>query len=472
MAQDSDTATEETGATAPEREDATRKRGVRKAPSTNVAKRLKTRNGRYFLDLRDLGKGREALIPEGQTYATKDELVAIALAGKRLEHLLQPERERYFRRNDLKRTATVGEFAREWLEQARERAGEGFASARTLLRYQQAFEQAFAARDASTACALDQDTRIDRVTVSDVKRLIGVLRKTKTRSGEFTSASSIHQIITGMQLVFDHAVDEGAVPPSHNPWRELRRQDRPSLPRQSRTDFLETYEAHALLLGCEDVEFTEIPLQPLTSAYLHTGGRKAEILGLEVDDLDFRRKLVRIVSNRWRPIKDNDERSIPMWPDFERDIRRHLETGPRSTSLVFVGHGRTGEEQMITSYHKAFQRAKWAAAARLGEALGAKFLTKEINPRVFRVTYCSARLQTLDNDKPVASWTVEAEMGHDSGKMIKRVYGRIGEMRHRSAVVEYVPRDDLTSPEWKASTVDAETDEPEETPTADRRRSA
>lgn len=75
-------------------------------------------------------------------------------------------------------------------------------------------------------------------------------------------------------------------------------------------------------------------------------------------------------------------------------------------------------------------------------------LAKAINPRVFRVTYCSARLQTLDNGKPVASWTVEAEMGHNSGKMIKRVYGRIGEVRHRSEVVEYVPlREDRAEPE-------------------------
>lgn len=49
-----------------------RKSGAR----AEVVKRLKQRNGRYYLDLRDLGKGREALIPEGQAYATKDELVA------------------------------------------------------------------------------------------------------------------------------------------------------------------------------------------------------------------------------------------------------------------------------------------------------------------------------------------------------------------------------------------------------------
>jgi hypothetical protein len=46
-------------------------------------------------------------------------------------------------------------------------------------------------------------------------------------------------------------------------------------------------------------------------------------------------------------------------------------------------------------------------------------------------------LQTLDRGAPVARWTVEKELGHGSGKMLEAVYGRLGEMRHRSDVVEY-----------------------------------
>ena len=53
------------------------------------------------------------------------------------------------------------------------------------------------------------------------------------------------------------------------------------------------------------------------------------------------------------------------------------------------------------------------------------------------MTYATARLQTLDRGAPVASWTVERELGHGSGKMLESVYGRLGEVRHRSDVVEY-----------------------------------
>jgi integrase len=438
----------------------------------DVTKRLKCRKGRYYLDLRDLGYGREALIPEGSTYATKDQLVAIALAGERLQALLRPEHERYFRRNELARIVTVGAFAREWLALARDRAGEGFASARTLLRYEQAFKQAFNAVDKHGEVVLSQDLRIDLVTVVHVKRLFQALRTTITRAGGRTSASSIHQIITGMQLVFDHASDERAVPTDYNPWRKLRRQDRPSLPRQSSTDFLEIFEGHALLTACEGLAFVEIPLRPIASAYLHTGGRKAEVLGLERDDLDFERKVVRFVSNQYRTIKDYDERSVPMWPALESDLRRHLEECPSASTLVFEGRSATGQPQMITSYHKAFQRAQCAAAEMLDESLRATFLKKEINPRVLRVTYCSARLQTLDRGAPVASWTVESEMGHSSGKMIKRVYGRLGTVRHRSDVVEYVPREDPTPLESGAAAEDDDTEKSVCATPSDARRTA
>jgi hypothetical protein len=53
------------------------------------------------------------------------------------------------------------------------------------------------------------------------------------------------------------------------------------------------------------------------------------------------------------------------------------------------------------------------------------------------VTYATARLQTLDRGAPVSPWTVEKELGHGSREMLEEVYGRVGQVRHRSEVVEY-----------------------------------
>ena len=56
---------------------------------------------------------------------------------------------------------------------------------------------------------------------------------------------------------------------------------------------------------------------------------------------------------------------------------------------------------------------------------------------MFRHTYCSARLQTLDQGAPVSVYTVGRELGHGGETLVKRVYGHLGQVRHRSEVVEY-----------------------------------
>jgi integrase len=61
----------------------------------------------------------------------------------------------------------------------------------------------------------------------------------------------------------------------------------------------------------------------------------------------------------------------------------------------------------------------------------------EIRSRMFRVTYATTRLETLDHGRPVSPWRVQAELGHGSLDMLKEVYGRVMDAPHRSEVVEY-----------------------------------
>jgi hypothetical protein len=61
----------------------------------------------------------------------------------------------------------------------------------------------------------------------------------------------------------------------------------------------------------------------------------------------------------------------------------------------------------------------------------------EIRTRPFRVTYATARLQTLDHGAPVSPWTVEKELGYGSRDMLEEVYGRLGDVGHPSEAVEY-----------------------------------
>lgn len=60
-----------------------------------------------------------------------------------------------------------------------------------------------------------------------------------------------------------------------------------------------------------------------------------------------------------------------------------------------------------------------------------------LRTKMFRHTYRSARLQTLDGDAPVAPFIVARELGHTSLDMVQKTYAHLGTVRHRSKVVEF-----------------------------------
>ncbi len=78
-----------------------------------------------------------------------------------------------------------------------------------------------------------------------------------------------------------------------------------------------------------------------------------------------------------------------------------------------------------------FRKLLDAVAVRAGWQRG------EIRSKMFRHTYCAARLQTLDQGAPVSLFTVAKELGHGGEAMVRRVYGHLGQVRHRAEEVEY-----------------------------------
>ena len=65
-----------------------------------------------------------------------------------------------------------------------------------------------------------------------------------------------------------------------------------------------------------------------------TGGRKAEILGLEVKDVSFARKTVTFRPNERRRVKT---RTSPPWPQLEEILRPYVfsATAPRGEGFLF-----------------------------------------------------------------------------------------------------------------------------------------
>ncbi|MQA91856.1 MAG: hypothetical protein GEU90_16810 [Gemmatimonas sp.] len=60
-----------------------------------------------------------------------------------------------------------------------------------------------------------------------------------------------------------------------------------------------------------------------------------------------------------------------------------------------------------------------------------------IRTKAFSHTYCAARLQTLDTRAPVSVYTVAKEARPRGRSMVRRVYGHLGAIRHRSEHVEF-----------------------------------
>jgi integrase len=175
------------------------------------------------------------------------------------------------------------------------------------------------------------------------------------------------------------------------------------------------------------------------------------VLGLELDDVSFDRRTITFRPNAWRRLKNRQSRrSVPLWPQLERILRRFVfEVRVLQPGKLLFPSFTTGKESMVTDVRKLLDRV----AVRSG------FLTPMIDPetgnqrrktsgqpiwqgqpirtRIFRHTYCSARLQTLDRGQPVSTYTVRCELGHGSDDMVNKVYSHLCDVRHRSQVVEY-----------------------------------
>jgi integrase len=167
----------------------------------------------------------------------------------------------------------------------------------------------------------------------------------------------------------------------------------------------------------------------LVATMLLTGGRETEVLGLEVDDVSFDRQTVTFRPNVWRRLKTKgSQRTVRMWPQLEEVLRPYVFSTERPPSRLLFPSPYLKPEGMVEDWRKSLD----AVAARAGWKVPGTIRSKQ-----FRHTYAAARLQTTDRGAAVALWTVAKELGHTGPAMIERTYGHLGEVRHRSDVVEY-----------------------------------
>lgn len=368
-----------------------------------------------FRDYADVGGRREPLVPAGERFATTDEATAQVLVARRLAQLEGARRGRAV--TGFAPEARLGQVAREHLI-AKAKAG------RVTARWLEASEQYL-----ERACAFfGAERELATITVADVQRWIAWLRGRRGRRGTFAGGTVRHHL-NALSNLYRRAGGLGYVPPGFNPVASLL--EKPTAER-CEARWLEIPDAALLLEAARTVRLTRADLAlpslyPLLATFLLTGGRRAEVLGLEVEDVSFDRKTVTFRPHAHRRLKTlTSARVVPLWPQLEEILRPYvfgLERPP--TRLLFPRRG--SASAMVTNFDKALDQVAERAGWKRGE----------IRSRMFRHTYCAARLQTLDRGAPVSPYTVARELGHGGLRLVDRVYGHLGTVRQRSEVVEY-----------------------------------
>lgn len=373
-----------------------------------------------FRDYADVGGKREPLKVPGETRATTDADLADALAAKRVTELQRKRAGAQGRtvaglppvttlvtwvREHLIAKAKAGKVTDQWME------GEE-------LRLGRAVDHFGADRDLSS------------VTVADARRWAEAL----TTRG--LSGGTVRQHLNSLSNLYRRAQTEGKVAPGYNPVAAMM--DKPTAKKVA-AQWLEVPTAALLLEAARTFkpkrDDLAVPFAyELLATALLTGGRPAEVLGLELDDVNLDREQVTFRPNDWRRLKTlTSHRSVPLWPQLKEILRPWLAQRKLAGGRLLFPSYRTGEEAMLTDCRKLLD----AVAARVG------FADREVNLYDFRHTYCAARLQTLDGDAPVSPYTVGQELGHGGDSLVKRVYGHLGTVCHRAKAVEYLVQQHL-----------------------------
>jgi integrase len=200
---------------------------------------------------------------------------------------------------------------------------------------------------------------IDEVTVRDLRRLIDKL-------GTKLAPSTTTAILVEMSAVWRYAVRQGVV--ERNVVRDLDRDDRPGVARQTEPRYLDAAEVSDLLAKMTDT------FRPVAATCAYAGLRISEALGLTWADVDFSGKRIHVrrqldpdltIRNVTKTVASNGH--VPLLPALERELRAHrsrqAEVGlarVRRDALVFTtAKGKPqSRRNALRAVHKAGDQAE------------------------------------------------------------------------------------------------------------------
>ena len=376
--------------------------------------RLYYREGRGwyadFRDFADVGGKQEAMIPAGGRSPTQDRDQASLLASLRLEEL-KDRRERGAGAED----PTLRDYARRHLK---------------LKRVSRGRAQSTITRD-EYSIARFLEFFGDGVTLREitVERLSDYVAWRSAQPGRHGSARTANQTILNELNALGNLFRRGVAEKKARINPVALMIDRPQQ-KTGEAVWLEPGEAarvisKALALDAEPGGKRLIRcMGPIVAAFLLTGGRKGEVFGLELRDIDFDNEQVHIRPNVWRNLKRaRHKRTVPLWPQLSGILKPYIDGLGRDTGLLFASPRHGG---MLND-------VRW----QLDKILKRAQITKPVSHHTFRHSFAAMRLQTMDHGQPVSPYTVMRELGHSSIGLIEKTYGHLLNVRRRAEVVEY-----------------------------------
>ena len=361
---------------------------------------------RYYADLRDLGLGQHALRPLGSSRATQDEAEALVLMGKMIE-ALRREGGPIRRPGD-----SLGVVTEAYLRQNPGGVTDGWMC-------EQGHKLGRARR------WFGEDRPLASIKPKDVRAWWEHLESLGLAAG------TVRHHLHALSSLYRFAIEGELVPFGYNPVGMLYRKPSASKGRvqTKRARFLKIDEATHFLEAARTLDRSKrrwllAGLYEILATFLITGGRKSEVLGLLVGDVDLDSNTVHFRPNRLRPLKTAwAERTVPLWPQLKEVLAPWIE-GRDPDALLFEGPA----GGMIHDVRKALQ------------AVSQAFDIEITGVTIFRHTYATARLQTTDHGKQISLWTVAKELGHKTVARIEDTYGHPSHYRPRGEVVEYKKR--------------------------------
>ena len=180
------------------------------------------------------------------------------------------------------------------------------------------------------------DSALSRITARQIEEY-------KVRRLEKVTASTFNREFNTIKNLFRKAVEWGHL--KDNPTKEVKW----IKTGKQMFRFLSAEEMEPLLGSC--AQSGNIQYYGIVTMALNTGMRKGEILRLRWEDLDFRRRQIRVVNSKDGHTKNYDTRVIPMNRSVEALLRKH----PRRLDSPYVFQGPSGLPVTKLNYH--FTRA-------------------------------------------------------------------------------------------------------------------